>query len=208
MNYVLRIAFILIPLLVASCATTEITGKWSDKEYDKPITKILVIGLSKDTIRRRIFEDTLVEQLEKKGLTALSSAAILPQDQELDEATLEPVLAEQSIDAVLITRLVKVEKDTKYVPGQYVASPGVYRPPHDYYHGFYDYYYRAQPMAYSPGYLVDETIVSLETNMYVTPDEKLIWSLTSESFNPNNANKAINELAAIIIKELTKDGLI
>lgn len=63
-------------------------------------------------------------------------------------------------------------------------------------------------MAYSPGYLVDETIVSLETNMYVTPDEKLIWSLTSESFNPNNANKVINELAAIIIKELTKDGLI
>ncbi len=208
MNYAIRLVFILIPLVVASCASTEITGKWSDKEYDKPIKTVLVVGLSKDTMRRRIFEDTLVEQFKTKGVTAFSSAAIFPIDKELDEATLEPVLAERSIDAVIITRLVKVEKDTKYVPGQYASSPGVYRPPHSYNHGFYDYYYQAQPVVYSPGYMVDETIASLETNMYVTPDEKLIWSLTSETFNPNNVNKVINELAAIIIKELTKDGVI
>lgn len=208
MNNIIRLALILIPIFVASCASTEITGKWKDKEYTKPITKVLVIGMSKDLPRRRMYEDALVEQFKEKGITAVSSATIFQPDQELKEDVLGPVLKKESFDAVLITRLVNVEKDTRYVPGTYNHPAYYYRPPDDYYHGFYDYYYRTRPMVYSPGYLVNDTIVSLETNVYETSKNQLIWSLTSDSFNPNNANQVIEELSKIIIKQLEKDGLI
>ncbi|ALP54507.1 hypothetical protein Tel_15865 [Candidatus Tenderia electrophaga] len=208
MNKRLRLTLIVIPLFIAACASTEITGKWKDRTYTQSIDKMLVIGMSKDQTRRRIYEDTLVQKLEQKGVTAVSSATLFAADQELSQDVLEPVLERESFDAMLVTRLVDVEKDTRYVPGHVVSSPFYYPPPHDYYYNFYDYHLRTRPIVYSPAYLVDDTIVSLETNVYETRKDTLIWSLTSKSFNPNSANQIIEELSEIITEQLEKDGLI
>jgi hypothetical protein len=109
-----------------------------------------------------------------------------------------------------VTRLISVEKDTRLVPGT-VYTPGtgtLHRPPHDYYHNFNDYYGRTHPAVYSPGYLEDVMIVSLETNLYEAEQEMLIWSITSESFNPGSVNSTVKELSKIIVKRLSKDGLL
>jgi hypothetical protein len=191
-------------ITLISCATTGITGAWKDKDYNKPLTKVLVIGMSDNIARRRIYEDTLVKQFEQNGITAISSAALFSPQKKFEKDELEAAIKENSFDAVLVTRLVSVEKDTRYVRG----TVYVHRPPQNYYYNFYDYYGRAQPVVYSPGYLEDVTIVSLETNIYETEQENLIWSISSETFNPGDVNRTVKELSKLIVNRLSKDGLL
>jgi len=52
--------------------------------------------------------------------------------------------------------------------------------------------------------------VRVETNFYVasSSDGELIWTGTSESFNPKSAKKVINGLVKLIVKELTKQNIL
>jgi hypothetical protein len=63
---------------------------------------------------------------------------------------------------------------------------------------------------YSPDYLREDTTVRVETNFYVasSSDGELIWTGTSESFNPKSAKKVINGLVKLIVKELTKQNIL
>ncbi|MHA1190472.1 MAG: hypothetical protein ACTSSQ_08500 [Alphaproteobacteria bacterium] len=59
-----------------------------------------------------------------------------------------------------------------------------------------------------PGYVTEDTIVHLETNVYRVEGEKLVWSGKTETFNPKNTNTLISELAKTILNELAKSNLI
>jgi len=61
---------------------------------------------------------------------------------------------------------------------------------------------------FTPGRMVHDVVVSIETNLYDTASEKLVWSMTSRSFNPVDAGEVIMPLSDSIIKDLAKNGLI
>lgn len=187
-------------LLLNSCATTEVTGEWRDTSYQQPLKKVLVVGMSKSELRRHLFEDTMVKRLEARGVAAVASSTIMSKDEKIDKNTLEPLEKKDNFDALLVTRLVSVRREKYYVPGSY--------PPYPYYYNFYGYYNSIYPMVYEPGYLAQDTIVSLETNVYETQNEKLIWSIRTETFNPKNANKLVDDLSNVIVKQLAQAGLI
>jgi hypothetical protein len=46
--------------------------------------------------------------------------------------------------------------------------------------------------------------VRIETNLYATatPEEELVWTGLSDSFNPNSAKKAINNVVNVVVKDL------
>jgi hypothetical protein len=229
-----------------SCVTAGITGAWKDENYNKPLTKVLVIGLSDNKARRLVFEDALVAQFEQNGIAAESSLTLFSTTQKLERKELKDFIQKNSFDAVVMTRLISVEIDsTMDDPGTYspksgyVRSPRHYRPPHDYYYNLYEYYRGARPAVYSTEYtedvdtllsgtntydyeyeyeaeqgsisskyIEDVVILLLETNLYETEQEKLIWSMSSESFNLKNVNTIIQQLSKLIVKRLSKDGLI
>ena len=59
------IVFILtLYCLLSACVTTKLTDVWSDPSFSAvPFKKVLVIGLSDDDMKRRVFEQTFVENL-------------------------------------------------------------------------------------------------------------------------------------------------
>ena len=65
-------------------------------------------------------------------------------------------------------------------------------------------------MVYSPDYLREDTTVRVETNVYaVTSGEgQLVWTGTSDTFNPKSADKAISGLSKLIMKELQKAAIL
>ena len=65
-------------------------------------------------------------------------------------------------------------------------------------------------MVYSPDYLVKEKTVRVETNVYAVkpPDGELIWTGTSDTFNPGSAHKVIKPLVSLIVKELEKEAIL
>src|SRR4030042_3569090 len=69
---------ILIAMLVTACAATQIKTVWKDPSYQARPTKIMVIGVAKNPLSRRMFEDEFVLQLKARGTDALASSAVLP----------------------------------------------------------------------------------------------------------------------------------
>ena len=187
---------------ISSCASTAITGSWKDKDYTRQVRNVLVIGMSKEMMRRRLFEESLVEQFKSYDISAVSSAEIFPSNQKMDKESLSKLVQEKSFDAVIVTRLISVDKEQTYVPRE------TYVPPPGYRHGYYGYYQTVYPSVYSEGYLRTDTVVSLATNLYDTIDEKLVWSITSESFNPTDINRAVKDIASVIVEKLSTDGII
>ena len=59
-----------------------------------------------------------------------------------------------------------------------------------------------------PGMVVTDTIASVQTNIYSVADEKLIWSGTSDLYNPSDARKVVGEIAKAVGDELRKEKLI
>ena len=66
------------------------------------------------------------------------------------------------------------------------------------------------PAGVSPDYLREETTVRVETNFYAASpgDGELIWAGTSDSFSPRSAQKVIDGVVKLIVKELKKQNIL
>jgi hypothetical protein len=194
-------------LPVANAKGAKLLVSWKNPEYSgqKP-RRILVIGMSENPEIRADFEDDLSSALENDGLEVIPGNTILfrPHSAELEADYLRGQIRDFKIDSVLVSRLVKVDKKTTYIPGH------SYSVPYGYYHSFYGYYGAVYRQVYTPDYLREDTTVRVETNFYTAtpPNEELIWTATSDSFNPKSAQKVIDGLVKLIMKELTKQNLL
>jgi hypothetical protein len=61
----------------------------------------------------------------------------------------------------------------------------------------------------SPHWLREGHTVRIETNLYATaaPEGELVWTGISDTFNPNSAKKAINNVVKVVVKNLEKEGI-
>jgi hypothetical protein len=182
-------------------------------------THVAIFGVSRLAGVRRDFETRMAAALAGAGVRATPSYLLLPDRGDLrdasrpldanvgarkDEPNPAPVLAEYGIDGALVTRLVGIDRDMRYVDGVPYAAAGGIRPGF-YGPGFYDYYYG---MAYSPGYTVDYAIVTLETNLYDVASLELVWAGLSETFDPKNVTQAIESYAKVMVDVLVRVGLL
>jgi hypothetical protein len=198
------LTFFALPVVNAKGAKLLIS--WKNPDYSgQKRHRVLVIGMSENPEIRLDFEDDLSSAIANDGLEAVPGNSILfrPHSAELEPDYLKGQIRDFKIDAILVSRLVKVDKKTTYVPGHsYVV-------PYTYYGSFYGYYGAVYRQVYTPDYLREDTTVRVETNFYAaTPPNELIWTGTSDSFNPKLAKKVIDELVKLIVKELTKQNLL
>jgi hypothetical protein len=177
----------LIALLVmTSCApTTKLTSLWKDERYDKPLNKVMVIGVAEKPVNRRIFEREFTYQLKELGVDTVPSFQIFPWDEMLEKDIIVSKIKELDIDTVLITSLT----DKKVINTEVR-------------------YYQTYASSYSAVY--SDKLVSLETNLFDAGTEKLIWAATSDTFLKDgaNVNKEIRKFINIMIKQLSEDGLL
>jgi hypothetical protein len=195
----------LLLMSVSGDASTKLKMSWKNPNYSgQRFKKILVIGMSNNLETRADFEVALANKITQAGIVAVAGTDILlrPTAGPLDPTYLREQIAAYNIDAVVISRLVKVKVKTTYVPGEPYFLP--------YYNTFYSYYGTISPVVYSPDYLVKERIVQVETNVYAVtpPDGELVWSGTSDNFNPRSAHQVINGLVQLIMKELEKVSIL
>ncbi|MFY9729876.1 MAG: hypothetical protein WAK24_04665 [Candidatus Acidiferrales bacterium] len=192
---------------VGNAKGAKLLVSWKNPDYSgqKP-HRILVIGMSENPEVRADFEDDLSSVLANDGLEVIPGNTILfrPQSAELEPDYLRGQIRDFKIDAILVSRLVKVDKKTTYIPGH------SYTVPYAYYGSFYGYYGTIYRQVYTPDYLREDTTVRVETNFYAAtpPDGELIWTATSDSFNPKSAQKVIDGVVKLIVKELTKQKLL
>lgn len=205
----------LTALLIAICAllSTNVQGKstklitsWKNPKYGGGhFKKMLVVGMSADAGRRADFEDDLAGNLTKVHVEVIPGNSILlrPEGSDVNLDYIHLQIREHKIDGVIVTRLVSVKDSVTYIPPD-IIGPGTY------YSSFYRYYGTVSAAVYSPGYLMQEKTVRIETNVYAitTDDTELVWTGTSDTFNPKDAHKVIKGVVKLIREELTKDRVL
>lgn len=134
-------------LPVANAKAVKLLVSWKNPDYSaqKP-HRILVIGMSENPEIRADFEDDLSSAIANDGLEAVPGNSILfrPHSAELDPDYLKGQIRDFKIDAVLVSRLVNVDKKTTSIPGHSYAIP------YAYYRSLYGYYGMVYRQAYSP----------------------------------------------------------
>jgi len=81
-------------------------------------------------------------------------------------------------------------------------------PAQSYQSGWYGAYSRSYEDVYSPGYNVEYDVVDLQTNIYDTQNEKLIWSGLSSTVVEGSIGSAIESVIKVIVKNLSDNKLI
>jgi len=203
-NYRQLLISVFLLLLATSSAATSVTGTWKDSNYNQPIKKVLIVALAKSESTRRIFENKLSEDLIKAGKDAVASVKYFEDSKKINKESLAPVIKKGNFDQLIIVSVASVDKEKRFVGSTYSAS----------HNNMYGQYGSARARAGfgndfgGGGNYVENTIVTLEINMYDTKNEKLIWAITTETFEPGNINKEVKGLSKKIIKSLKKGKLL
>lgn len=204
-KHFLLVSFSLMILITIGCsgAKTDIIGEWQPENYKKGnISNVLVLGIfSKDKpLLRRNFEDGISAAFKSDGINATPSMDHMPYDVTVDSTSFEKYFKELKVDAVVVSRLVAIDQKRDYQSGY------LYTIPYNYYYGFYSFYYAGIAYANSSGYLSQDVVVVLETNIYETTDKQLIWSGISETVDPSKASDVINSFGDALVSKLKKEG--
>lgn len=212
-----------VAVLVAACATTttKMSGTWQAPDFvGKGFSNILVLSVAKENADRRMYEDKMVESLANVGASAVPSYRVLPNLDEVSEASVKELVAKNRHDAVLVTRLVSLDSKIHHVKGQSYVVPngrysvgypsGFYQPGYNgfYRPGYYGYYSNSYSIVNDPGYDVLRHSVLVETNLYDVESEQLVWSGRSTTLRPESAAKAIPSITSTVSRELKNDGVL
>src|SRR5262245_26257610 len=163
--FVLAIA---VAFVVAGCAATKIVTEWSNPDYASPrFKKILVIGVSKQPSIRRTFEEEFVNKLKAAGVDAVPSYIYIPEDGQVDEARLHEAVRKANADAVIVTRLVRVEKKTEVSPGFYQPAPAATL-------GYYGGYSTAWLRYYEPPRIYEYEVHISDTSVHDVIKDQLV----------------------------------
>jgi hypothetical protein len=111
-------------LSLAACGPSKLVNQWSNRDYKSvQLRKVLPIGVSTQAGVRRRYEDEFVAKLEAAGVSAEPSYRYIPEEGPVDEARIADAVKRAQADAVIITRLVRVDKKTEVIPGVYQPAP-------------------------------------------------------------------------------------
>ena len=109
-------ALIFFGLTMAACSSTDMTSSWTNSDFKGPIGKVYVVGIAKDEMNRRIFEDAFSNQFFSEGVSSEASYRDITFSKEINKEALAINMAERGCDAVVLTRLIGQRKETVTTP--------------------------------------------------------------------------------------------
>jgi hypothetical protein len=179
--------------LGAGCASTEMTDTWTAPQAKgAELSKVAVIAMAKDPGLRRMAETTAAQNMV--GAQAVPGYQVLGDTDLRDKDAVQAKLKSQGFQAVLLMRVAGVNERVDFTGTPFAT--------------FGDYYGYVGDRIYDPGFVQTDTIVHVISTLYSLEDQKLIWSGTSQSFDPASAKSFMNDVSKAVAKSLQKDRVI
>lgn len=200
-----RVSIVALLLALAGCsAGTRFVNTWKAPDAAPLSVKqgdlVIAMVMSKEETTRRSGEDMLSEELRQRGLRPIPSFTLIPTDQVGDREKAAVAIQESGAAALFVLRPIAVSKEQTYVPPTYMG-PGPYG-------GWGPYYGYGWSTAYSPGYVVTDTVVRLETLVFDLRQNKLLWAGQSETTNPERLDLFMKDLVKAAAAEMRRAGVI
>ena len=181
-------------MVLAGCAKSPtLVDSWMDEAYTgKKYKKILVIGKADTITGRRLFEGKVAKKLQSRGVEAVRSYTILPDDEMLTKEIILNVVREFNIDGVLFTFVADRRNKTVYYQDA------------DLYTSYNNVMNVGNVGAISS---YDIEVLSLITNFYDVKSEGRIWTMDYD-FERRYGVKSFNLAIKFVIDTLQESGLI
>lgn len=189
------------------CASSaEIVGTWKNEDVvPQTYNRIVVAAMTDNMQVRQTLERQLVQELEKKGLQAVPSMAILPAGDLQDaESVLQKVQGE-GYGGIMTVAVVEEKTDVQYVPSTTPYAPVSRFGWYNTFGGYYNYWY---PTLYEPGYYERNKVYFLETNLYDTNTERLVWSAQTRTYDPATLETMADNYAQATISKMKEQNII
>jgi hypothetical protein len=198
-NYIFSFLACLV-VSITACTSTNITSSWREPDKEVSITalnKVLVVALLRDETGRRKAEDEMAEYLKGKGVVSYN---YLDNDiSSKNEEAIRDKIKADGFDGAVTMRLIDVDKEQVYTPGNTASYPIYNR-------RFSGYYYRNRSIYNTPGYYTKTYTV--ETNVYSIKEDKIIWTGLTKTTDPEGVDKMTQEIVKVVYKSMIKEGFI
>lgn len=189
---------ILLILAITSCSKneTKLVSSWQSPTYTgTPITHILILGVMGNGLQRHIYEDRFVEFFQQKGIKATASHTLMPKLEDFqDKAKIMKTIALSGADGVFLATLIGRDKFTSMTPLQKKDR-------------FYDFYDRSYRSLRYPE-MQEKTDIHLQTAVFLTANKEMIWSGSTESYDPDSGQIILDGNIKIIQEALKGIGLL
>ncbi len=198
------VSFILISMfLCTACSSTRVLSSWKSKEVPPPpVGKILVAGIAENGMKQRLFEDAFCKALKKAGVDAVQSYTSISEEDSANKNKTRAAAKALGVPYLLVTHVVGNDKRQVFRPGT------TYPAPHSYYYDYGRYYPMVYGYVHEPGYYTTHDYVQLESNLYDVNSEALIWSAATETVDPEDIQKVVDDLSTVLVKRMQADGII
>jgi hypothetical protein len=202
---------IMLSIFLYTCSpSTQIMGSW--KSPDVPAQnyqRIVVAALTDNVLARQEVENDLQAQLQRRGIQVTKSIDLFPPAAGAkagpDVNLIMESIKENGHDAILTAALVDEQTETRYIPGSMGYRPMTRFMWYGSFRGYYNYWH---PMLYDPGYYTEDKVYYLETNLYDTDTDRLVWSAQSKSYSPRSLRRAASRFAEITVQKMSEDNVL
>jgi hypothetical protein len=204
----LKIGWLFLVIMIASCKSTKIISTW--KAPDLPpqkFEKVLVVGLMgpKDQELKENIENAMAEQLRLIGTNAVTSTKQYgPKTfRSMSEEDVVKMLAGDNFDGVMVVSLIDKSKDRYYTPGTIFYTPygGIRR-------HFWPYYMVMYDRIYTPGYYTTTTEYTLEASLYDIKNDRLEYSAQAKSYDPASPKSLASAFSKTVVEDMLNQAVV
>jgi hypothetical protein len=203
----LRISVLAWILLLSACTPPlKMESAWlPGARPATPYSKVLIVAVSDDFDRRRVFENRLASELAAGGTAGIPSTRTMLTTDVLDRESVAALVKATGAESVLVTRLVNEALGVKEQRGREVLkadSPGApssaaTNVENPYYYNVYTYDYSVSS---EPPSLEIERDLIVTTDLFEVGEGKRIYTIRSNVRITNSANLDQNTDVAVIDK--------
>lgn len=189
---------LVLSILIASCANTEVIDHWVDAEHNRAYKHPMIIGISDSQQTRRVFEKYFVAELKKINITAIPSYELIGSKQKVNRETVANAVRGTDIDAVIVTYLVASDSEVKYHDS--LLNQG--------YSGDVEDHRMSDTLVSTRGRTSNTEIVTLKTDVYDVASKSLVWSAQTRTVAPESIDAVVTDVTAILISHMLNDNVI
>jgi hypothetical protein len=202
-----KLVILLAICISVSCKTTQVTSSWVKPDTSTTnfnnISVLAIVGEANRHLQQHM-EAAVAAELQKRGYKATSYFAQHgPQAlAKTDEQAAIAMMGKDGAEAILTIVLLDTAKEHRYVPESVTYYPA------GYYNRFWGYYVTLYDRIYAPGYYTTNTRYFWETNLYRANNQELIYSVSTEAFDPGSADDHAEQYAEVIVRDMVRNGVI
>lgn len=185
----------------SALAKTKFNSVWKSPEAAATRLagqKVAALVIDSDESLRVAGEEALARELTARGMQGVPSYRFVPKEELKSAEQARGWYEKAGVQAVIALRVVSDEKKLQYQPSTWTSG---------YYSSLWGYYGYGWGVVYDPGYKRIDRYVSLETLIFSVPKNTLLWAGLSETENPKEPAKVIEEVVREAVSEMRKQGL-